>query len=47
MFVRINTTSLRFDGSGLMERDDWKNLGLANLEDGTSKVKDDGESKKC
>jgi hypothetical protein len=28
-----------------MERDEWKNLGLANLEEGTSKIKDHAQPK--
>ena len=37
---------LSHDGSGLMERDEWKNLGLANLEEnGTSKVENDNGPK--
>jgi len=32
--------------NGLMERDEWKNLGLANLEEnGTSKVENDNGPK--
>jgi hypothetical protein len=43
----INTLGLTLDDSGLMERDDWKNLGLANLEErGTSKVENNTDPKK-